>query len=585
MKKYFKTLIKSVWVVQAVLVLASCKSDVWEDHYSYKTDGNSSVSTLAETIESLPDCQNFVTALKETYMYNYSGEKLIRLTYWDLLSSDQFFTVWVPKDDSMTPAEWKDYIAPRTDPDKDHGKVGTQFILNHIARFSQPVGSDTTRIKMMSEKTFISTPLNIADNVAYDKSMVNMRCTNGILHCIDGKVPYRPSIYEYITGLSPEIKSAGNETYDYDTILGDWFKKFTLSEVDEKRSVAYDIDDEGQVIYVDKVVIKSSILMKKYGFISTEDSNYAVVLPTPTVWRAEYDSMRKFFEYPVSPIIPVPEGELSKEDADSLSQFWTKSAMLTDMFFNMNKKIQRHKKDSVTSTLFSRAERMSKKTPYHVYYAPYDSTGLFSKAACIDSIICSNGIIYIKDFWPYEDSMTFRVPIKINAADVRISGVTANPRGVNRVGTRMFNNHRIMEVSKTTAAWDADYVVDDYLKGKYLVKIVIFPNSVIQQPNLVHPKVTYTTTTTTGVKTTTLPNGERKYKKGVKTYLLNDTVGRDLAKIDTIVIGPVEIPSCSYKTPPGKITVNLASVINNANQDQFTNKIWLDCIILEPVFE
>ena len=578
MKKYFKTLIKSVWVVQAVLVLASCKSDVWEDHYSYKTDGNSSVSTLAETIESLPGCQNFVKALKETYMYNYSGEKLIRLTYWDLLSSDQFFTVWVPKDDSMTADEWAPYIKSRNDASKDHGKVGTQFILNHIARFSQPVGSDTTRVKMMSEKTFISTPLNIAEDVAYDKSVVNMRCTNGILHCIEGSVPYRPSIYEYITGLSPEIETAGHLKYDYDTLLGDWFKKFTLSEVDEKRSVAYDIDDEGQVIYVDKVVIKSSVLMKKFGFISTEDSNYALVLPTPDVWRTEYDSVKKYYEYAVS-------SDLTQYEADSLSEFWTKSAMLTDMFFNMNKKIQRHKKDSVTSTLFTRAERMSKKTPYHVYYAPYDSTGLFSQQACIDSVICSNGIIYIKDFWPYQDSLTFRTPIKINAVDVRLSGVTTNPRGVNRVGTRVFNNHRIMEVSKTTAAWDADYVIDDYLKGKYLVKIVIFPNSVIQQPNLVHPKVTYTEETATGVKTTTLANGEKKYKKGVKTYLLNDTTGKDMTKIDTIVIGPIEIPSCSYKTPPGKVNVNLASVINNANQDQFTNKVWLDCIIFEPVFE
>ena len=415
----------------------------------------------------------------------------------------------------------------------------------------------------MSDKSFRSTG-DLMGHVGYTKT--NIRCTNGILHCLDGTLVYRPSLYEYITGLSQTVPSESGKIYDYQTRLGDWFDKYTLEDVDEKKSVAGDIDDEGVVQYIDKVIIKSSILMKKFGFISVEDSNYALVLPTPAVWDSVYDTVKYYYTY----------NEI-EEARDSMQEFWTNSAMLTDVFFNMN--IQNHPKDSVTSTLFRWAERMSEKIPYHVYQKPYAANGLFADR--LDSVICSNGIIYIKDFWPFVDSLTFRRPIKIEAEDERISGVTTNPRTINYLGGRRFNNLRVMEISKATSAWEADYTIEDNLRGKYLVKLVIFPNTVVAMPNLIHPVVSYTA----DIKSEILPNGEKKYKKGPRWILLNDTVGRDLTKIDTVVIGPVEFPYSNYNNKPGRVTVTLKSAINNSNEDMFSNKVWLDCIILEPVIE
>ena len=560
MKNYFKKLTSSVWVVSALLVLSSCESDVWKDHYSYKSDSSAQISSLAETIESIPGSENFVKALKTTFMYN--GDKQLRLTYWDLLNDDQFLTVWLPSKESISDADWAVYTS--TAADKDHKKVGTQFIMNHIARFSHPVGTATKeKVNMLSDKSFRSTG-DLMGHVGYTKT--NIRCTNGILHCLDGTLVYRPSLYEYITGLSQTVPSESGKIYDYQTRLGDWFDKYTLEEVDEKKSVAGDIDDEGVVQYIDKVIIKSSILMKKFGFISVEDSNYALVLPTPAVWDSVYDTVKYYYTY----------NEI-EEARDSMQEFWTNSAMLTDVFFNMN--IQNHPKDSVTSTLFKWAERMSEKLPYHVYQKPYAANGLFADR--LDSVICSNGIIYIKDFWPFVDSLTFRRPIKIEAEDQRISGVTTNPRTINYLGGRRFNNLRVMEISKATSAWEADYTIEDNLRGKYLVKLVIFPNTIVAMPNLIHPVVSYTA----DIKSEILENGEKKYKRGARWIQLNDTVGRDLTKIDTVVIGPVDFPYSNYNNKPGRVTVTLKSAINNSNEDMFSNKVWLDCIILEPVIE
>ncbi len=110
-------------------------------------------------------------------------------------------------------------------------------------------------------------------------------------------------------------------------------------------------------------------------------------------------------------------------------------------------------------------------------------------------------------------------------------------------------------------------------------------------PNLVHPVVSYTE----DLKQVVLENGEKRYKKGPRWVNLNDTVGyrRDrldergnpVLKIDTVVIGPVEIPYSNYNSKPARLSVTLKSAINNSNEDQFSNKVWLDCIILEPVLE
>ena len=570
MKNYFKKLTRSVWVVSAILVLASCESDVWKDHYSYKSDSNAPVSSLAETIESIPGSANFVKALKTTFMFN--GDKQLFISYWEYLDGDQFLTVWLPSIPDNDPV-WAEYTKENKTTEENK-KVGTQFIMNHIARFSHPVGSATKeKINMLSDKAFRSVSDNIG-NVSYKEN--NIRCTNGILHCIDGSLVYRPSLYEYITSLSKTITSASGKTYDYQDRLGTWFDKYTLEEVDEKRSVAGDIDDEGVVQYIDKVIIKSSVLMKKFGYISVEDSNYAIVLPTPAVWDSVYDTVKYFYTY-----------RPMEEERDSMQQFWTNSAMLTDAFFNMN--IQKHPNDSVTSTLFKWTERVSEKVPYHVYQKPYAAGGLFADR--IDSVLCSNGIIYIRDSWPYADSLTFRRPIKIEAEDQRISGVTTNPRTITYLGGKRFNNKRIMEISKATSAWEAEYPIEDNLRGKYLVKLVIFPNTVAAMPNLVHPVVSYTE----DLKQVVLENGERRYKKGARWVNLNDTVGyrKDrlddrgnvVLKVDTVVVGPVDIPYSNYNSKPARLSVTLKSAINNSNEDQFSNKVWLDCIIFEPVLE
>ena len=566
MNRYFKPLIKSVLAVVCASVLASCESDVWKDHYSYKSDGNEAVSSLARTIESLPGTEDFVDVLRTTYMYN--GDTQLRLTYWDLLNDDQYFTVWLP---SSVPAEYKS-----SDPDKDHKKIGKEFILNHIARFSHPVGSATKeRVKMMSDKSFRSLSGNIA-GVSY-ADQTNIRCSNGLIHKLNGSIAYSPNMYDYLTG-AVSYKSANDSLYDYNSVFGKWFAQYTVEKIDEEKSVAGEINANGEVEWIDKVIIRSNELMKKFGYINVEDSDYIVVLPTPSLWKSVYDTIKYYYTYNDSLVY-----------RDSMQQYWTNYAMLTDAFFNRN--IQYHENDSVTSTLFSMTERLTEKYPYHVFYRPNDAGGLFADR--IDSVICSNGVVYVRDSWPFSDS-TFRRTIKIEAEDYEFEGTkkatryTAQYMGADSTVRSVV----VKQLDKAVAKYRLDCEVTDNLRGKYKLKVVVVPNTTAGVPSLIHPVVSYIS----GTKADTLSGGQRwvwyarqggRWRNDIKAAA--DEVGKDFVNLrpDTVVIGPFEIPYCDYKTNDPRLQVSILSAVEESavGDGTYTKEIWLDCIMLEPVFE
>ena len=550
--KHFKPLMKSFLGVMAVLAMVSCQSDTWKDHYSFRSEGSDPVGSLAQTIKDIPEAAKFVKALETTYMYN--GDKQLRITYWDFLNDNQFLTVWLPDASSISDAEWDIYTS--TDDNKDHKAVGTEFILNHIARFSHPVGSDTKeKVKMMSDKTYRSVSDAIG-GVGYKEK--NIRCSNGVLHQLSGKIVYRPSLYEYITGRLQRNSDLGN-SYDYKTILGDWIDLYTKEELDESRSVQGEVNDKGEIEYIDKVIIRENPLLKKFAFIDSEDSTYIVVLPEPTVWVSAYDSVSHFYSY--------EDDVIGK---DSLQKYWTNYTMLTDLFFNKN--TQKSVQDSATSTQFKWSERMTEKYPYHVFYKPYDDGGLFAAAQAgangvIDSVTCSNGIIYVRNDWPYSDSI-FRRTIKLEAEDVLFENVTTRPKSARYpIDSVTSKSARVMEIYASTINWDVKYEVKNTLAGKYLFKLVFFRNG-DKKSNTVYANIDY------------LHDGSYlslyASKKGPKTTTF--TVGTS-EKPDTLTFGPFELPTGNYEAGFGRLRVNVGV------QKGESNKIWFDGIILEPVFE
>lgn len=572
MNKYFNSVRKSIWVVPAICACVSC-NQAWNDHYSTDYSIVPS-STIMEGIEGMDGTDKFIQALKTTNLLR--GSEKLPATFYDFLNSDQYLTVWVPEESSISDAEWAVYTKPNKS--KDENKlVAQEFLMNHIARYSHPttkVGGD--KILMLSSKRYISNK-NEIDGISYKSGATDKIFKNGLVHRVNGNIDYKKNIYEYITSAE-----------EYKSVIGDFFLKYTREEVDKDKSVQSGINDEGEMEYIDSVIVLKSILLSKYGLINEEDSNYLMVLPTPAAWKAKHDEVIGMYDF----------GKVV--GADSLAEFYTQSALMTDMFFNMN--IQTAKKDSVNSTTFKKSERNTEpQLKYHTFFKPYEADGLFKKDS-IGQYLASNGKIIFTSTWPYVDTLTYATQIKVEAEDadyideaensVSSKKILRNNQEASNKFTGRISGEavRVLGGKDGYEGWEIQLQVKNNLKGKYRVKLVVIPDMEIQKPNAINPIIYYKSTkiyepkNKRGRAEVFYPCGipHNNYDGDAKTL---DFVN----KVDTITLPAlVEIPYCDYdsKTSPANVRVQLKSSMKPTEaNEKFSTNLYLDCVIFEPVLE
>lgn len=565
MNKLFKLSTRSVLLIAGLIVLGSCK-DTWNEHYSFKeTESKYPVAKLAETLGGISEFSNFCKALENTLMCDKHGRPIEDMTYMKLLSDDQFLTVWAPSNSALTDAEWEPYIK-KNKTDAENLEVGQKFIENHIARFRHTVGDTVeSKVYMLNGKAIRSHSAEIAGN-PYHGSDKNIRCSNGVLHGIDGYIKFLPTLYEYVTKSS-----------DYRDLFGKWFESYTVTELDLSRSVSLGQKNENdEIIYVDSVMMESNILLNRFGRIQSEDSLYYMVIPTPQLWSEQFDRISKYFKY--------GEKELNN---DSLMLYYTRTTMITDMFFNMNPSVQHYWPDSVISTRYSRIENRTDDRPYHVFGAPTDKTnGIFGSA--VDSVECSNGMIYIVDKWPFVDTLTFLRHIKYEAEDVTLKDFLQPLQSINKIGNKTLDKTaQVRRFSREGRSdWDAKFYIGNNLRGKYAIKIVLAPDLDHKRPNFLHPIVKYDSPTypdSTLIDSISLEVVDFdgwEFEMEVPYYMINDT-----SKIDTMLVGIVDLPSCKYDMTNEALRLTLQSGVIDDNAHMYSSEMWLDCIILEPVVE
>jgi len=567
MNKFFKLSTRSVLLIAGLIVLGSCK-DTWNEHYSFKeTESKYPVAKLAETLGGLPEFSNFCKALENTYMCDKHGRPIEDMTYMKLLSEDQFLTVWAPSNSSIPDDQWAAYTK-KGKSEAENKEVSEKFIENHIARFRHTVGDTVeTKIYMLNGKAIRSHEKEISGN-PYHGNDKNIRCSNGVLHCIDGYIKFLPTLYEYVT-----------KSTDYRDLFGEWFESYTVTELDLSRSVSLGQKNENdEIIYVDSVMMESNILLNRYGRIQAEDSTYYMVIPTPELWAEQYNRISQYFKY-------GEKGDLL--DNDSLQLYYTRTTMITDMFFNMNPAVQHYWPDSVLSTRYNEDENRSDNRPYHIFGKPTDKTsGLFGSA--VDSIECSNGKIYVVDKWPFVDTLTFLRHIKYEAEDINLKDFLQPLQSVSKIGNKTLDKSvQVRRYSREGRSdWDAKFYMGDNLRGKYALKIVVAPDLDHKRPNFIHPIVKYDSPTyqdSTLIDSISLEIVDFdgwEFEMEVPYYLINDT-----SKIDTMLVGIIDLPSCKYDMTSEALRLTLQSGVIDDNAHMYSSELWLDCIILEPVVE
>lgn len=520
-------------------VLTSCSD--WSDHYE-NASGGSNANSLFEEIASRADVSDFTEVLMNTRVFRQ--HKVTATNYAEVLSGGQSLTVMAPLNGTFN----KDSLLAELQTAQGDSAVENFFVKNHLVR--SPHSAVDSRLKMLNGKyiDFSSTSIG---GVPLSESNIETR--NGTLHILQGPVIYNKTLYETLV-MDKDFTDIGGIIASYNE---DYF--------DENASVSSGMID-GVPIYVDSVIIERNKMMEAIGLLNAEDSVYYMSVPTNAGWKSAWTKAVKYFNYADN-----------VEKRDSLQKYWTTRALLDDAIFSRT--IQSSEKDSVISYWYTKI------TPeYHVFYKPYEPTGLFGKAK--GKRMCSNGILYYYDEWPFDPQQTYFKKIEQEGESTwNITAWTSdkcntNPKTTNDKRVHKGGYVQIIPAS-TNGTYDVTYKLTNVLSGKYNVHLVTIPKTIYSEAAKNLP-VKYK------IKLTYYGQDGKEIVKDCGAF--DSTIGTvegDITPDDVsnmIVAANMEFPVSLYNQS-SYVTITITGNANKKKASTETSEMYLDYIYLEPVNE
>lgn len=568
--------------------VASCQDD-WNEHYDQQPDTAYGTASMYEIIASRPELSDFRSVLDSARLY--AGNRISATHYSELLSRDQFFTVWAPVNGTFD----RDSLLRLCQTAHGDSLVELHFLKNHIARFAQSsVDGRTLNIKALNSKMIVQQGSAFGDAHI---SEANIASRNGVLHILDHPATYRYNIYEALFSL-PEYRH-----------IGDFLKSYQIDEFDEVSSLAMGVVD-GKTVYVDSVFYSWNKLLSTntYGCLDSEDSTYWMLVPDKSVWDELYAEASTYYQYGSAP------------KADSLHDYWTNYALLQDLSYNPHAQLSA--RDSLCSTTW----RSYTGGQYHVYYNPFGSDGLFSNVG--DSLVCSNGAIYKLSQWPFTKEKTYfrKIPVqaegRIYEADENGSkGKILRSEYVYTSADSVSNGAYVIYTPQTSYdPYYFTYEIPGVLSGCYDVCIVILPKTVLDpslnpddatqkkffRPNKFIAEITYTGLE--GKEYTVKSSTRYKYDPTTPGYyeaagssdtsvpfLFNCDLNPNTAstrafttdpyRVDTICLATMHFPTCNYDQQKTTTRVKITNNITNKQTNSYNSEIYLDCLLFLPHVE
>lgn len=297
-KTKIKTIIQTSLIGAAVLTAFPACSDTWDDHYDTSGDFNSTATeTLWEQIEKNPKLTQFAQILKAAHYYKDETHKMANYTFKDMLNSTQILTVWAPEDGTYDADKWLSLCGT----EKEY-TVQQQFLGNHIALWRRLANNTAVdSITMLNSKRIVfDKGTQKLQDIAIETP--NIPAKNGTLHTLEGSVPFQFNLYEYIKS-EPSLSKLAAYIANNDSTY------FSASSSTEGPS-----DENGNPTYVDSVYFTLNLVLDSRYYrpsnskwltylegmnarLNTEDSAYAVVLPTDQAWQAAREKISPYYNY------------------------------------------------------------------------------------------------------------------------------------------------------------------------------------------------------------------------------------------------------------------------------------------------
>lgn len=543
---------KYVTYIMAAVVMAAC-TDEWDGHYA---EDKSTKGTLWEAIQERSELSNFARVLEAT-------------GYKERLESSQMFTVFAPVNENFSSEEAEALIGSY-EKEKAQGvreednSVVAQFVQNHIALFNRSVSSMTNdSITLMNGKYEVLTAQKFGERTILSR---NQYVGNGVLFTIEGPEEYFPNVFEYI-GLNGQTDS-----------LFEFLDLYSVYEFAPDQSVAGDIVD-GKTVYLDSVFHLTNAMLREYGHINREDSNYLALVPSDRMWKELYDEYVGYFNY----------NNLTMK-RDSMVRTHTRRAIADGTIFNLNMQAA-YLRDSARSTKYEDlyANEISYAEPrYYIYRNPYVGGGAFEGAA---ETVCSNGRVMIQDTWKIDKRETFYQQIKVEAeANRYVDTIIQAKEPLNVRAVPMSNPfygkisaNYFMEAQPLTTASSTSvrYSIPDQLSNiGYDIYAVFVPaiayNENASAEDRLPCRVRFTLGYLEQDGTETTTSLRNPVDNAVNFETTPDV-------IDTLLVAQdFKFPTCAFGLEDPQVTLRVASNLTSSMSSRFTRTLRMDCIILKP---
>lgn len=252
-------------IVAAMFAATSCSD--FSDYNETPSTGNMSADkTLWENISQNENLSDFAALVKKA-------------GFDAALSQSHFYTVWAPANGTF---DAQALMA------EDSTKLLKEFVKNHIADYNHVIsGAIDERIKVLNEKSygFVGDGAYTYDGL--NITTLNQPSANGIMHILNGAAQFYPNIYEQATSATG---------LDIDSVVK-YFKHYEIQTLDTKNSVLGPTVN-GKQTYIDSVMIVTNTAFNMLrAKVSQEDSSYTMLAPTNEAWVAQYNKVKKYFNY------------------------------------------------------------------------------------------------------------------------------------------------------------------------------------------------------------------------------------------------------------------------------------------------
>lgn len=564
-----------VVLLSLTLTLVGCK----DDHFDVNPDVQGR-QTVWEVIKSTPELSEFADILSRTY-YSKSETTSTSVTYADLLSDDQSFTIWAPKNGTFDYGYFKRML--ESNAIGAAYRVEKELLRNNMARYRFMLsGTEEHEINLMNDKT---ASFNCAKRTMGGKpiSVANISCSNGVIHITDGSVPYKQNLYEYI-----------EQSEGLDSLLA-FLRSYEEYRFDEYASTQGPTVN-GNITWVDSVTHKSNNYLNSIGaYLTREDSLYAMILPNNSAWESIINKTRSYYNFMptyVQNVITVDKdgNERSEQitttftplELDSMLNLYSKSAICNDLVFNAKYQFKAFDPyhpwdcDSLEST--SRTK----------FKAPYVQP-LFAGNAKPDTV--SNGYAYVVDKFNFRYNDTWAAKLEYEAESNRNIENNTRCTLANYTGTFERNDsiikYSVIRTVQSSSSSNPEitFKLQNTLSCKYDIYLLMAYNMNAEKPCKFKATLGYHDGKKAAATSVTLPSDEADtLHYGGKNVFTNQPPYVDakgyIQYVDTIPLAKDFLfPVSYYRMNDAYVTLKIASNVTSREASTFTREMWIDKII------